>query len=271
MILIEAKDLSFSYTEKVEAVKHATFSLLEGKSYAIIGHNGSGKSTLAKLLVGLLKTKQGSLTAFGLEYNSKNIKEIRSHIGIIFQNPDNQFIGSTVKDDIAFGLENRRVPRNKMDEIISTFSKEVGMEEYLDKEPSNLSGGQKQRVAIAGVLSMHPDVIILDEATAMLDPKGKREILELISRLRKENPKLTLLSITHDIEEAFECDEIMVMNAGEIILKGTPDEVLKHVDVLENARLDIPFINKLKSDLASVGISIDEHASLEKVAIDICR
>ena len=271
MELIKATNLFFSYDEKVQAVKNATFSFEEGKSYAIIGHNGSGKSTLAKLLVGLLKPQHGELVAFDLPYNSKNIKEIRTRLGIIFQNPDNQFIGSTVRDDIAFGLENRRVPRDKMEEIIQTFSKEVGMDEYLDKEPSSLSGGQKQRVAIAGVLSMHPDVIILDEATAMLDPKGKKEILDLVRRLRVENPKLTLVSITHDIEEAFDADEIFVMNKGEIILQGNKEEILKHVDVLEECRLDIPFIYHLKTELEKIDININPNKSLEEVAKDICQ
>ena len=271
MELLKATNLSFSYDEKVEAVKNATFSFEEGKSYAIIGHNGSGKSTLAKLLIGLLKASKGELEAFGLKYNSKNIKEIRTRLGIIFQNPDNQFIGSTVRDDIAFGLENRRVPRDKMEEIILEFSHEVGMDEYLDKEPSSLSGGQKQRVAISGVLSMHPDVIIFDEATAMLDPKGKKEILDLVKRLRQENPKLTLISITHDIEEAFDYDEIFVMNKGEIILQGNKDEVLKHQDVLEECRLDIPFIYHLKDQLKEIGVEINPNKSIEEVAKDICR
>ena len=271
MELIKAENLTFSYDGKVDALKNATFSFEAGKSYAIIGHNGSGKSTLAKLLVGLLKIKSGSLTAYGLEYNSKNIKEIRSRLGIIFQNPDNQFIGSTVRDDIAFGLENHRVPRSEMDNIILEYSKAVGMDQYLDKEPSALSGGQKQRVAIAGVLSMHPDVVILDEATAMLDPKGKKEVLDLIKGLRKANPSLTLVSITHDIEEAFDADEILVMNNAEIVLRGTPKEVLKHIDVLEECRLDIPFINKLKIDLETINIVIDDDFCLEKVANEICR
>ena len=271
MELIKAKNLTFSYDEKVQAVKNATFSFEEGKSYAIIGHNGSGKSTLAKLLIGLLKPQKGELSAFDLPYNSKNIKEIRSRLGIIFQNPDNQFIGSSVRDDIAFGLENRRVPREKMEDIILEFSKEVGMDLYLDKEPSSLSGGQKQRVAIAGVLSMHPDVIIFDEATSMLDPKGKKEILDLVKRLRKENPKLTLVSITHDIEEAFDADDILVMNKGEIILQGKPSEVLEHVDILEECRLDIPFIYHLKTELKKINVDINPNKALTEVAKDICR
>ena len=271
MELIKAENISFSYDEKVDVIKNATFSFYEGKSYAIIGHNGSGKSTLARILIGLLKCKEGTLTAFNLPYDSKNIKEIRTHLGIIFQNPDNQFIGSSVRDDIAFGLENRQVSNKEMEDIIIRFASEVGMADSLDKEPSNLSGGQKQRVAIAGVLSMGPDVIIFDEATSMLDPKGKREILELISRLRKANPKLTLISITHDIEEAFDYDEILVMNKGEIVLKDTPDNALKHYDILEECKLDIPFMSKLKMDLNEINIKINDHDSIDKVAEKICR
>ncbi len=271
MELIKASNISFSYDDKVDALHCATFSFEEGKSYAVIGHNGSGKSTLAKILIGLLKASDGEITAFDLPYNSKNIKEIRSRLGIIFQNPDNQFIGASVRDDIAFGLENRRVPTKKMEGIIQEFSKEVGMEDYLDYEPSSLSGGQKQRVAIAGVLSMHPDVIILDEATSMLDPKGKKEVLDLIAKLRKENPKLTLISITHDIEEAFSHDEIIVMNRGRVVLRGDKKEVLEHSDILESCRLDIPFMYKLANDLDSIGVKIDPNKSIEEVAKDICR
>ncbi len=271
MNLISAKKISFSYDDKSFALSDASFSFDEGKSYAIIGHNGSGKSTLARLLIGLLKAKEGEMTAFGLEYNAKNIKEIRSHLGIIFQNPDNQFIGSTVRDDIAFGLENHLVPRKEMDAIINEYASKVGMVDFLDKEPSNLSGGQKQRVAIAGVLSMHPDVIIFDEATSMLDPKGKREILELIRKLREVNPKICLISITHDIEEAFDYDEIYVLNKGQIILNGTPDEVLKHSDILEECKLDIPFTSKLKNDLKEIGINIDDKSSLEEIGEKICQ
>ena len=160
MNLIEVKNLTYSYDGKTNVLDDVSFVVSAGKYISLIGHNGSGKSTIAKLLIGLLEAKSGQIIAFDKELNRKNVREIRSHIGIVFQNPDNQFIGSTVRDDIAFGLENRQVPSELMDEIIDTFAKKVNMEAYLDKEPENLSGGQKQRVAIAGILAMNPDVVI---------------------------------------------------------------------------------------------------------------
>ena len=226
MKLIEIKDISFSYDNKKDVLKHLSFDIEEGKYISLIGHNGSGKSTIAKLLIGLLSPREGQIIAFGEPIDGKNIYNIRKRIGIVFQNPDNQFIGVTVKDDIAFGLENRLVPHEQMDDIIHEFSSKVGMEQYLNKEPSSLSGGQKQRVAIAGVLAMHPDVIIFDEATAMLDPKGKREINEIIAKMRIENPKLTLISITHDIEEAFNSDEIIVLNKAKYYIKTNQVKLL---------------------------------------------
>lgn len=173
--VLKIKDLSFAYTKEKETIKKVSFSIEEGKYVSIIGHNGSGKSTIAKLILGLLDKKSGSIQIFDMELNEKTVGSIRQLVGIVFQNPDNQFIGATVRDDIAFGLENRQVPHADMDSIIDEFAKTVNMEEFLDKEPSSLSGGQKQRVAIAGVLAMHPKMIIFDEATAMLDPKGKEK------------------------------------------------------------------------------------------------
>ena len=198
MSLLTVKDLSFSYSQEENVLNGVSFVVEKGTYISLIGHNGSGKSTIAKLLAGLLEAKSGSIKAFDLEYNRKNIRKIRSRIGIVFQNPDNQFICASVKDDIAFGLENRQVDPAKMNEIILEYARKVNMEEFLDKEPENLSGGQKQRVAIAGVLAMKPDILILDEATAMLDPKGKKEINDVIKNLRTENKDLTIISITHD-------------------------------------------------------------------------
>ena len=249
MNLVKVSHLSFSYQKEESVLNDISFTIESGSYTSLIGHNGSGKSTIAKILIGLLSFAKGEITAFGLDYSKKNIADIRKHIGIVFQNPDNQFIGSTVKDDIAFGLENREVPTNKMDEIILEFTKKVHMDEYLDKEPEYLSGGQKQRVAIAGVLAMHPDLIILDEATAMLDPKGKSEIFEVINELRKENPNLAILSITHDIEEAFKSDHIIVLNKGSILMKGSPSELLNKKEELLNAGLDIPFMERFKDEL----------------------
>lgn len=271
MKLIEAKNLVFSYDNKNNALDGVSFALEEGKYYSLIGPNGSGKSTVARILVGLLKTKEGSLKAFDLDYNRENIKAIRNRIAIVFQNPDNQFIGSTVRDDIAFGLENHEVPQNEMDDIILKYLKEVDMLDYLDKEPGMLSGGQKQRVAIAGVLSMHPDIIIFDEATAMLDPKGKADVYKTIARLKENNPKITLISITHDIEEAFNSDEILVLSKGKLIYQLPPKELLSKGDELEAIGLDIPFIYKLKNELNKNGIEVKDTTSLEGLVNDICK
>ncbi len=270
MKLIEIKDISFSYDNKKDVLKHLSFDIEEGKYISLIGHNGSGKSTIAKLLIGLLSPREGQIIAFGEPIDGKNIYNIRKRIGIVFQNPDNQFIGVTVKDDIAFGLENRLVPHEQMDDIIHEFSSKVGMEQYLNKEPSSLSGGQKQRVAIAGVLAMHPDVIIFDEATAMLDPKGKREINEIIAKMRIENPKLTLISITHDIEEAFNSDEIIVLNKGEILYKDKPSEIIKYEDELISLGLDIPFVHKLKRKLIDKGIIVNGD-TLDELVEQLCK
>lgn len=271
MNLIEVRDLSFSYGSNVDALKGVSFDVPAGKYISIIGHNGSGKSTIAKLLIGLLEPNPNSIKAFGEYLTRKNVRNIRSHIGIVFQNPDNQFIGSTVRDDIAFGLENRQVKHEDMDAIINEFAAKVNMSEFLDKEPENLSGGQKQRVAIAGVLAMKPDVVIFDEATSMLDPKGKREIRETIELMRKENPDLTLISITHDLEEAFASDRIIVLNKGEVTFEGTPSEVLSHKEKLEEIGLDLPFKTKFVSLVKEKGIKVDENDSLERILGKICQ
>ena len=269
MKVIEVRNLSFSYGTKC-VLKDVSFDVEAGKYVAIIGHNGSGKSTIAKLLMGLLEPTPHSITEFGLELNKENIHQIRSKIGIVFQNPDNQFVGSTVRDDIAFGLENRRVPHDKMDEIIQQFSSKVNMLEYLDKEPEKLSGGQKQRVAIAGVLSMNPDVIIFDEATSMLDPKGKKEIRETIDLLRKEKPSLTILSITHDIEEAYLADEVIALKKGEVIFAGNPQELLTDEQKMNDVGLSAPFIVKLKMLLEKENIHV-ESSSLEGIVNELCK
>ena len=271
MNLIEVNHLSFSYVQNESVIKDVSFNVEAGKYISIIGHNGSGKSTIARLLVGLLEPNENSIKAFGLTLNRKTVREIRSHIGIVFQNPDNQFIGSTVRDDIAFGLENRRVPHDEMDPIINELAAKVNMSEFLDKEPDNLSGGQKQRVAIAGILAMKPDVVIFDEATSMLDPKGKHEIRKTIEMMRKENPNLTLISITHDVEEAFMSDEIIALNKGEIFFKGTPKELLDNSEKLTEIGLDLPFKFKFVKALKEKGIHVNENESLERIVGSLCR
>lgn len=246
---IEVKNVSFSYNNNEQILKHVSFVVQKGKYVSIVGHNGSGKSTLARLIIGLLAPADGQIFVDGELITNKTIRNIRRKIGLVFQNPDNQFIGTTVEDDIAFGLENRRIPRKEIQEIIKNYAKRVGMDEFLDKEPSRLSGGQKQRVAIAGALALEPEIIILDEATSMLDPKGKSDIKGLILEMKKHNPDLTILSITHDVEEAYESDEVIVMNQGEIAFVGKPDEVFSNRNALESLHLDMPFILDLKDRL----------------------
>ena len=272
MAIIEVKNLNFSYEEERPILKNISFSVEAGRYVALIGHNGSGKSTLAKILAGLFKKVEGDVKIFDLPLEKNNLVAIRSQLGIVFQNPDNQFVASSVKEDIAFGLENRAIPQKEMDPIILEVAIEVGMEKFLDAAPENLSGGQKQRVAIAGTLAMKPRLLLLDEATSMLDPKGKREILALIQKMRQNNPELTIVSITHDVEEAASADEVIVLNDGEIVLHGTPEEVFSHRDVLASVRLDTPFFDSLVTALKAEGIPIPESikdiASLEDY---LCR
>lgn len=270
MECIKVKDLAYSYDGENYAVKNVSFNIKRGSYTTIIGHNGSGKSTIAKLLIGLLEKNQGSIEIEGLELNMENIYKIRNKVGIVFQNPDNQFIGSTVRDDIAFGLENHCVPQPQMDPIIEEFAQKVNMSEFLDSEPGHLSGGQKQRVAIAGVLAMHPDIIIFDESTSMLDPQGKDEIKNFIYQLH-QNKQLTIISITHDIEEVSISDDVIVMNDGNIIMHGKPEEILLNDKKLIDIKLDVPFSIKLSLALAKQGIKIEKQLSLEKVVDEICQ
>ena len=244
------KDLNFGYSSKKLVLKNINLEINEGEFVAILGHNGSGKSTLAKILVGLNdihhnQTEEiinnGQVIINGLELNEANIYEIRKNVGIVFQNPDNQFVGVTVKDDIAFGLENRQMPKEKMEEIINKYSGIVGMNKFLDHNPEQLSGGQKQRVAIASVLAFMPSVIIFDEATSMLDPLGVKEVNEVINSLKG---KKTILTITHNLSEAVRADRIVVLNQGEIVLNGKPEEVFKEKEILKAAKLDI--LNSMK-------------------------
>ncbi len=270
MNAIEVKDLCFAYDEEKMTINNATFSIPAGSYTTMIGHNGSGKSTIAKLMLGLLEKKSGSIKIDGLELNEENLGKIRTHIGIVFQNPDNQFIGSTVRDDIAFGLENHCVPQNEMDGIIEKFAQRVGMQDKLDNEPGKLSGGQKQRVAIAAVLAMRHDIIVFDEATSMLDPTGKRDINNLINELHRDR-KLTVISITHDIEEVAQSDNVIVINEGAVGMVGTPQEVFRNQAVMEKMKLDIPFVYKIRNGLNKKGFKLSDTLSMEGMADEICQ
>lgn len=247
--MIKTSDLSFSYNQDDEALKKVNLTIEKGTWVSILGHNGSGKSTLSKCLVGLLAPTSGDIHIDGLLLDEKNLPQIRKKIGIVFQNPDNQFVGVTVKHDIAFGLENQCLPHDQMMTKIMHYAKLVNMEDYLSKEPHHLSGGQKQRVAIAGALAMEQDILILDEATSMLDPEGTREIVELIKYLNKSLQK-TIITITHDLSFAGLSDRLIVLKDGEVILEGTPKEVFKEEDLLKSSHLDLPFGLALYNDLA---------------------
>ena len=270
-IAVSIKNVSFGYDKNEEVIRDVILDIPASTYVTIIGHNGSGKSTLAKLIVGLLQPASGDIAIFDEVMDEENLYELRKYLGIVFQNPDNQFVGATVADDIAFGLENRQVPNEEMDSIINDVAKKVGMENFLNKEPINLSGGQKQRAAIAGVLAMNPKIIIFDEATAMLDPRGKKEIRDIIQLMRKENPDLTLISITHDIEEAVASDFIYVMNEGKIVNQGTPKEVFASKEQLEEIKLDLPFFYKLKSALMGEGFPVSEYEDLESMVESLCK
>ena len=270
MKAVEVKDLTFSYDQKKNAVEQVSFSVEKGAYATIIGHNGSGKSTVAKLITGLLEKKSGTILIDGLELNDENLRELRNRIGIVFQNPDNQFIGSTVRDDIAFGLENHCVPQEEMDDIINEFAEKVRMTKYLNHEPTRLSGGQKQRVAIAGVLAMRPDVIVFDESTSMLDPQGKDEIKKLIRTLH-EDRGLTILSITHDIEEVTESDYVIAMNRGKVAMCGTPEEIFSDADRLKSINIALPFAMRFEEELRRCGVKMNRVITMKGLVDELCR
>lgn len=267
---IEVKDLNFSYDQHLDVVKDVSFTVQRGSYTTLIGHNGSGKSTIAKLIIGLLEKEQGSILIDGEELNNDTVETIRRKIGIVFQNPDNQFIGATVRDDIAFGLENHQVDPLKMDAIIEKYAGEVGMSDYLNHEPTRLSGGQKQRVAIAGILAMEPEILILDEATSMLDPEGKEEINTLVKQLHKEN-NMTILSITHDVEEVMKSDHVMVMYEGRIVKDGHPSKVMSNEQELVRLKLDAPYSVKLSNELSKLGIKVEKTYDMEGMVDELCQ
>jgi len=267
---ITVNHLKFSYDLQTDVVNDVSFSVEKGSYTTLIGHNGSGKSTIAKLLIGLLEKGSGEILIDGLDLTEANLEAIRRKIGIVFQNPDNQFIGATVRDDIAFGLENHQVDPKLMDGIINDYAARVDMTKYLDQEPTRLSGGQKQRVAIAGVLAMKPEILILDEATSMLDPEGKAEINSLVKQLHKEYG-MTILSITHDIEEVKKSDHVLIMFDGQIVKDGLPSEVMTDEKELVALKLDAPYSVKLGNALKRKGIVLKDTLNTERMVAELCR
>lgn len=267
---IKFEHVYYSYDQETNAIDDVSFEIVEGSYTTIIGHNGSGKSTIAKLMIDLLEKDKGHIYIDDLELNDNTVYDIRDKIGIVFQNPDNQFIGATVADDIAFGLENHQVESTNMQAIIDRFASKVNMSKYMQSEPTKLSGGQKQRVAIAGVLAMAPSILIFDEATSMLDPQGKAEINELIQEIHKEQ-KLTIVSITHDIEEVAHADQVIVLDKGKIVMEGTPQDILKEEQKLIDLRLDIPFAMKFAKELKKQGIELSTCITMEGLVEELCR
>ncbi|MEK3798981.1 energy-coupling factor ABC transporter ATP-binding protein [Peribacillus sp. FSL H8-0477] len=270
--LVSLDHVIFNYEgSDSHAINDVSFDIYEGEWLAIVGHNGSGKSTLAKLLNGLHFASSGVITINGSELTQATVWEARRKIGMVFQNPDNQFVGTTVEDDVAFGLENNGIQQDIMAERVKRALMKVKMDAFLDQEPHHLSGGQKQRVAIAGVLALQPDIIILDEATSMLDPRGREEVLETVRELKEENV-LTVVSITHDLEEAAKADRIIVMNKGQVYREGSPMEIFRLEDELIELGLDIPFSVKLSKALQKTGLDLkNDHLTEEELVKDLCE
>ena len=257
--IIDVKNLSFRYKESQEYydVKDITFHVKRGEWLSIVGHNGSGKSTTVRLIDGLLEAESGEIVIDGQRLTEENVWNIRRQIGMVFQNPDNQFVGATVEDDVAFGLENQGLSRQEMKKRVEEALDLVGMLDFKKREPARLSGGQKQRVAIAGVVALRPAILILDEATSMLDPEGRRELIETVKGIRKDYD-MTVISITHDLEEVAMSDRVLVMKKGEIESTSSPRELFSRND-LDQIGLDDPFANQLKHSLSQNGYNLPEN------------
>ena len=256
--IIEVKDLSFRYKEDQEYydVNNVSFHVKRGEWLSIVGHNGSGKSTTIRLIDGLLEAESGEIWIDDQLLSSENVWDLRRQIGMVFQNPDNQFVGATVEDDVAFGLENQGLPREEMKKRVAESLELVGMLDFKKREPARLSGGQKQRVAIAGVVALRPAILILDEATSMLDPEGRRELIQTVQEIRK-GYQMTVVSITHDLEEVAMSDRVLVMKKGQVESTSSPRKLFSRDD-LDQIGLDNPFTNQLRESLRETGYQLPD-------------
>ena len=272
MSLIELKNVSFSYDKKTDAIKNLSLSIEKGENVAVIGHNGSGKSTLAKLFNALIKPDKGSVIVDGFFSDKKeDLFEIRKRVGVVFQNPENQLVASIVEDDVAFGPENLGVEREEIGKRIDFALKAVDMEEFRHKSPERLSGGQKQRIAIAGVLALKPEVLVLDEATSMLDPKGRKEILGIAEKLNREQGT-TIINVTHYMEETVGCDRIFLLKDGELVFCGTPQETFDKVGLIESCGLVLPRATQIANKLKANGIPLpDGILTEERLSGELCK
>ena len=262
--IIDVQHLKYKYDNHVEdyILKDVTFHVKQGEWLSIVGHNGSGKSTTIRLIDGLLEAESGEIIIDGDKLTLENVWEKRRHIGMVFQNPDNQFVGATVEDDVAFGLENQGMDYQTMFDRVQEALDIVGMQDFKEREPARLSGGQKQRVAIAGVVALRPDIIILDEATSMLDPEGRLELIQTVKKI-KDRHGMTVISITHDLDEVALSDRVLVMKEGQVESTSTPSELFSRAD-LEDLGLDEPFTNQVKATLLNSGFQLPERYLTEK-------
>ena len=262
--IIEVRNLKYKYDSESEnyTLNDVSFQVKKGEWLSIVGHNGSGKSTTVRLIDGLLEAESGDIIISGDKLTVENVWEKRRQIGMVFQNPDNQFVGATVEDDVAFGLENQGLDYNLMVERVQQALELVGMQDFKEREPARLSGGQKQRVAVAGVVALRPDIIILDEATSMLDPEGRLDLIQTVKKIKDSN-QLTVISITHDLDEIALSDRVLVMKEGQVESTATPRELFSRED-LEELGLDQPFVNQVKVALRQSGLSLPDSYLTEK-------
>lgn len=279
--MIKAKDVVYEYKKYDEegnvcdtkrAVDGVELDVKKGDFVAILGHNGSGKSTLAKHINAILLPKEGEVWVAGMDTrDEEHIWEIRQSAGMVFQNPDNQIIGTVVEEDVGFGPENMGIPTKEIWERVEEALKAVGMYKYRKHSPNRLSGGQKQRVAIAGVVAMHPQCIVLDEPTAMLDPNGRKEVIRAVRALNQvEN--ITVILITHYMEEVVHADKVIVMDEGKVVMQGTPKEIFSHVEELKSYRLDVPQVTLLAYELKKKGLPLsDGILTIEELVNELCR
>lgn len=262
--IIEVRNLKYKYDSESEnyTLNDVSFQVKKGEWLSIVGHNGSGKSTTVRLIDGLLEAESGDIIISGDKLTVENVWEKRRQIGMVFQNPDNQFVGATVEDDVAFGLENQGLDYDLMVERVQQALELVGMQDFKEREPARLSGGQKQRVAVAGVVALRPDIIILDEATSMLDPEGRLDLIQIVKKIKDSN-QLTVISITHDLDEIALSDRVLVMKEGQVESTATPRELFSRED-LEELGLDQPFVNQVKVALRQSGLSLPDSYLTEK-------
>ena len=262
--IIEVRNLKYKYDSESEnyTLNDVSFQVKKGEWLSIVGHNGSGKSTTVRLIDGLLEAESGDIIISGDKLIAENVWEKRRQIGMVFQNPDNQFVGATVEDDVAFGLENQGLAYDLMVERVQQALELVGMQDFKEREPARLSGGQKQRVAVAGVVALRPDIIILDEATSMLDPEGRLDLIQIVKKIKDSN-QLTVISITHDLDEIALSDRVLVMKEGQVESTATPRELFSRED-LEELGLDQPFVNQVKAALRQSGFSLPGSYLTEK-------